>query len=289
MISPISGRQRVAVVTDTTASLPPGYAAAHGLEVVPQVIIFGDESYLEERELPFAEFVRRLKRSEELPRTAAPPPGEFVAAYGRALAQADTILSIHPSSEVSGTVRSARSAVEMAYPDADIRILDTRTIGGALGAMVQVAVEGAESGNSADTILSQLRAMVPRSRTYFALRTLEYLQKGGRIGKASALAGSVLRIKPVLQLDHGQVAPLEKIRTFTRAVQRLEQLTVSECPPGPRARLCVMEADARREAERLAASLARELALTHVPLLNVGSAITTHAGPGVLGVAFFGV
>ncbi len=282
-------KQTVRIVTDTTASLPSGYAAAHDLPVVPQVIMFGEESYLEDREITYAEFVRRLKVSAQLPKTAAPPPAEFVAAYQRELARAQTILSIHPTADASGTVRSALAALDQAegFGKADIRVIDTRTIGGALGMIVMAAVEWAESGLGADEIQARVQDMIIRSRTYFLISTLEYLQKGGRIGGAAALVGSILQIKPVLHLTDGHIEVLEKVRSHQRAYERLIGLVLEQCPRTAGARLCVQHADAPDEAERLAATLREQLGIQEIPVLSVGSAITTHAGPGVLAVAFF--
>ena len=283
---PLSAKVRI--VTDTTASLPPAFAAAHGLEVVPQVVLFGDESFLEEKELAYGEFIRRLKASADLPKTAAPPPGLMVEAYERQLAQAPTVLSIHPSIDVSGTVRSAETA-KGSFPGADIRILDTRTIGGNLATMVRLAVEWAESGVEADEIMARLRALIPRSRTYFLVATLEYLQKGGRIGGASALIGSVLQIKPILELRNGRTEPFEKIRTHNHALERLKDLVAEHCPHSPEAQVCVMHADDLERAERLAGDLKACLGITDIPLYLLGASITTHAGPGTLAVGFFAV
>ncbi len=277
---------KVRIVTDTTATLPPDFAAAHAVEVAPQVVLFGDESFLEEREITYAEFIRRLKASAQLPKTAAPPPGLMVEAYARQLAHAQTVLSIHPSTDVSGTVRSAETARE-SFPGADIRILDTRTIGGNLATLVRLAVEWAESGLGADEIMARLEALVPRSRIYVLVATLEYLQKGGRIGGASALIGGVLQIKPILEFKNGRIEPLEKIRTHNHAVERLKDLVCEHCPRSPEARVCVMHADDLDEAQRLAEGLKASLGLTQMPFYHLGAAITTHAGPGTLAVGFF--
>jgi DegV family protein with EDD domain len=278
---------RIRIVTDTTAVLPRDYLEAHHVENVPQIILFGEESFQEEYEISFADFVRRLRASKQLPKTAAPPPGLMVEAYRRQLAEADTILSLHPSTEVSGTVRSALTAKEEAFPDADIRILDTRTIGANLASMVMDAVEWAESGVSADEIMRRLQAMLPCSRIYFLVATLEYLQKGGRIGGASALIGTMLQIKPILQLRDGRVEPLEKVRTYHQALQRLKGLAIEQCPRDPSAHLSVMNADQIEAAEGLARELESTLGAKHVPVYNVGASITTHGGPGILAVAFF--
>jgi DegV family protein with EDD domain len=159
---------RIRLVTDTTACLSSEFLKAHCIENVPQVILFGEESFLEEVEISRAEFIRRLRISPVLPKTAAPPPGEFVKAFARQLAAAETLLCLHPSTEVSGTVRSALTAREDAFALDDIRILDTRTVGGNLASMVIQAADWVEQGWSADDILARLQAMIPRGRTSIA-------------------------------------------------------------------------------------------------------------------------
>ena len=279
-------RERIRIVTDTTVNLPPGYAEAHHIEVVPQVIIFGEESFLEAYEISSAEFVRRLKTSSQLPKTAAPPPGEFVEAYRRQLAEADTIISIQPTTDASGTVRSAQTAKEESFPEADIRIIDTRTIGGGMGAMVMAATEWVEAGLGADEIVRRIQDMIPRSRTYFVIRTLEFLQRGGRIGGAAALMGSLLQIKPILEIRNGRVEVLEKVRAQNRAMSRMLELVAEQCPRSPEARLNVMQIDALEEGQRVVAELREALGIADIPLYELGAAITTHGGPGVVGVSF---
>lgn len=277
----------IRIVTDTTATLPPGFAAAHSIQVASQVILFGLESFREEVDLDFPEFIRRLKASPQLPKTAAPEPGDLIAAYRRQFAVAQTVLSIHPSSDISGTIRSAVTAQAEGFPTADLRIIDTRTVAGNLASMVIAATEWAESGVGADEIVNRLNALIPRARTYFLVATLEYLQKGGRIGGASALIGGVLQIKPILELKDGRVEALEKVRSHRAALARLKELVVEQCPRSPAARLSVMHADDLQAAQALAADLKRALQVDEIPIYGLGAAITTHAGPGTLGVAFF--
>ena len=278
---------RIRIVTDTTAVLPRDYVEAHHVENVPQIILFGEDSFQEEYELSYADFIRRLRLSSQLPKTAAPPPGLLIEAYRRQLAEADTVISLHPSTDVSGTVRSALTAKEDSFPNADIRILDTRTVGANLASMVMDAVEWAESGVSAAEIMSRLQAMVPRGRIYFLVATLEYLQKGGRIGGAQALIGSILQIKPILQLQNGRVEPLEKVRTHRYALERLKELVYEQCPRTPEAHLAVMNADEVEVAQQLAREFESKLGFERVPVYNVGASITTHGGPGILAVGFF--
>ena len=281
-----SSAASIRIVTDTTAALPEAFAAAHQVEVVPQVVLFGDESFLEEKELSYADYIRRLKASPRLPKTAAPPPGLLIEAYRRQLAEATTVLSIHPSVDVSGTYNSALTA-KAALPGADIRPLDSRTVGGNLGTFVQWAVGWADAGLGADEIMTRLQALIPRGRTFFLVATLEYLQKGGRIGGAAALFGSMLQIKPLLEIKNGRTEPLEKVRTHHHALERLKELVCEQCPRSPEAHVCVMHADDENEAQSLARDLEASLGITAIPIYRLGAAITTHAGPGTLGVGFF--
>jgi DegV family protein with EDD domain len=278
---------RIRIVTDTTSALPMDYARAHHIEVVPQVINFGTESYLEGVTLEYSEFIRRLKASAQLPKTAAPRVGDMIEAYRRQLEDATTILSIHPSSEVSGTVRSALTAKSDAFPNADIRVMDTRLIGGNLASMVIAATEWAEHGIDADQIMTRLQEMIPRGRIYFLVATLEYLQKGGRIGGASALIGTALQIKPILELRDGRVEVLEKVRTYHHALMRMRELVKEQCPHLPEAHLCVMYAEDRVGAERLAQELKCEFEMREVPIYLTSASITTHAGPSALSIGFF--
>lgn len=281
-----SNQHRVRIVTDTTAVLPPGFAAAHQVEVVPQVVLFGEESFQEDEQLSFEAFIQKLAASKELPKTAAPEPGRLIQAYARQLSAADVVLSIHPSTDVSGTVRSAITARE-SFPGADIRILDTRTVAGNLSTLVQLAAAWVEAGLGADEIMQRLEALIPRSRTYFLVDTLAYLQKGGRIGGAAALLGTVLRIKPILEFRNGRIEPLEKVRTHAQAVRHMLDLVLQHSPHTAEAYPCVMQAGVPDHAAQIAGLLREGLGVEHVPIYNMGASITTHAGPGVLGIGFF--
>ena len=276
----------IRIVTDTTAVLPREIVERHGIVVVPQVIRFGNDSFLEGVELDEPEFLRRLVASPTLPGTAAPPPGLFDDTYRGAAESGDTVLSIHPSRDMSGTVASAYTARSW-YPQADIRIVDTRTVAGCLSAMVQQAAEWAAIGVSADEIVRRLEALIPRARTYFLVATLEYLQKNGRIGGAARLVGSMLQIKPILNVVDGHIEALDRVRTHHKALERLKELVRAECPRSAEAHLCVMHADAPTEANRLRDDLCAELGVCDIPLYSVGPAITTNAGPGTLAVGFF--
>lgn len=274
------------IVTDTTAGLPHSIAHRYSIPVIPQVIIFGSDSYLEQEEIDHATFMERLERSRELPKTSAPPPELFVEEFERLVPRGEPILCIHPSSELSGTVRSATVAAAK-FPDADIRVIDTRVIGSPLATLVRLAAEWNAEGLDADVIEARIQDLIPRCRVYFLVATLEYLAKGGRIGGAAALLGSVLRVKPILTLQDGRADQLERTRTKKRAVARLKELVLEQAPGDGSGHLSVMHASAQDEAQALADDLCAALDLPSIPILDVPPAIVTHAGPGVLAVAFF--
>jgi len=276
----------VRIVTDTTSGLTKEVAEAHDIVLMPQIIIFGEESYRDDTEIDTRTFLEKLRASSVLPKTAAPPPALFVPVFKRLLADGSTVICLHPSTELSGTVRSATVA-SYDFSQADIRVVDTRTIAGPLATMALLAARWAREGVDPDTILDRVHDLIARQRVYFVVDTLEYLHKGGRIGGAKALLGSVLQIKPILTLKDGRVEPLEQQRTKRRALARLRELILAECPRSDEAHLCVMHADAGAEAEALAADFAAKLGLSTVPIYELPPAIVVHAGPGVLATAFF--
>jgi DegV family protein with EDD domain len=183
-------------------------------------------------------------------------------------------------------VRSALVAAKD-FPDASIHVIDTRTVSSPLGTMVELAAQDAEKGCEVEEIIARLMSLSERCRVYFLVSTLEYLQRGGRIGGASALLGSVLQIKPILALKDGRVEQYERERTYKRAVQRLKQLVLEQAPPNGDGYLSVMHAGVPEQAQGLAQELGGALNQAQVPLRDMPPAIVTHGGPGILGVAFF--
>ncbi len=276
----------IRIVTDTTAGLPSDIVRQYDIAVVPQVIVFGEEEFLEQEELNQEQFLAKLTSSDILPKTAAPAPAALEAVYRPWVEAGDTIISIHPSTELSGTVRSATVA-RLSFPDADIRIIDTRTIAGPLARMVQKAAEWAAADLAADTIVDRIHALIGRQRIYFLVDTLEYLQKGGRIGGAAAMLGSLLQMKPILTLHEGQVAAAERQRTHKKALARLKELALNEAAPGDEALFTVMHANTPELAHSVARHLASAHNTTDVLVMHLGPAIVIHAGPGSLAIGFF--
>lgn len=282
----------VKFIGDTTSGLPESFADAHDIPVIPQIINIGDASYLEGVEITYETFLEKLAAATELPKTAAPPPELFAEAFERFAPLNESIICIVPSAVVSGTFRSATVGLQMAHErgvpeDLDVRIIDTRLIASPVATLLRLAAAWAEQGADADTIEGRIRNMSARCRIYFMVDTLKYLAMGGRIGGASALLGSVLQVKPVLTLNDGTIDTFEKVRTHKRAVERLKQLVIEQIAAGDEGHLSVMHAAADDEAAALVAYFKDQLGLDHVDVLAVPPAVVTHAGPGVLAVAFF--
>ena len=276
----------VRIVTDTTTGLPREITQQLGIPVLPQLIIFGEETFRDDTELDTATFLQKLKASPTLPKTAAPPPALYNPIYKELTANGDAVVVVAPSSKVSGTVRSAEVAAQD-FPGTDIRVVDTQVIAGNFATLVLLADEMARKGLSAGEVVAGLNAWMPRQRLYFLVDTLEYLAKGGRIGGAKALLGEMLQIKPILKMENGQVEPCEQQRTKRRAVARLIEIVEHECPKGSQSHLCVMQADALDEARALAAELKARIGVTEIPIYELPPAIVVHGGPGVMAVGFF--
>ncbi len=276
----------VKIVADTTSGLPRDVLKGLGIPLVPQIVSFGEESFRDDTELDTATFLQKLKASPVLPKTAAPPPVLYHPIFEQALRDGEDVVVVAPSAKVSGTVRSAEVAAQD-FPKLKVHVVDTQTIAGNLASLVLLAHEWALLDARADEIVRQLNEWIPRGHIYFLVDTLEYLQKGGRIGGAKAILGEMLQIKPILCLQNGQVEPFEQQRTRRRALARLLEVVDEQCPKGLQAHLCVMQADAAQEADRIAAELMSKMSLSHIPIYELPPAIVTHGGPGLLGIGFF--
>ncbi|NNG39575.1 DegV family protein [Flexivirga sp. ID2601S] len=281
---------KVAVVTDSTAYLPAEIAVGHGLHVVPMRIAIGGETRLEGRDVSAGEVAQALREFVPVS-TSRPSPAVFTELYAE-LAEAghDAIVSVHVSSQMSATLSSAQLAArDSRIP---VTVVDSGTIGMAMGFGVIAAAEAAAVGDPAESVAETARRHTTASETVFYVDTLEHLRRGGRIGRASALMGSALAIKPLLTVRDGHIEPLERVRTTAKALSRLTELaakTVEDLA----ARLdvdgvdvAVHHLDARERAETLTERLAERLTdARRVLLVELGAAVGAHVGPGTLAVA----
>ena len=274
------------IVADTTCGLPHELLEERGIPLIPQVVMFGEESYHDDKDFDTAVFLQKLKASPTLPKTAAPEPSLYFPIFEEAKKRGESVVVVAPTSKASGTVRSAQTAAQE-FPGLDVRIVDTLTISCNLASLVLVADDMAKAGASADEVVAKLNDMIPRGRLYFLVDTLEYLAKGGRIGGAKKLLAELLEIKPILQVKDGQVESFEQQRTKKRALARLVEVVTEQCKGGAEAHLCVLQVAAEKEAEALVQELKSKVPVSDIPIYQLPPAIVVHAGPKAMGVGFF--
>ncbi|GAA2743485.1 DegV family protein [Kitasatospora cinereorecta] len=272
----------LALVTDSTAYLPQDAVDRHRIRVVPLSVVVGDEVRTEGIEISPKDVAEAL-RSKHRVTTSRPSPETFAAAY-RAAAEAGAtgIVSVHISAELSGTAEAAQLAA--AAVDIPVRVVDSRLVGMALGACVLAAAEAAEAGHDLDEVAAAATRQSGLTSGFFYVDTLEHLRRGGRIGTARALVGSALAVKPLLHLSGGRIEPLEKVRTASRAIARLEEIAV-ECAGEQEVDIAVHHLAAEDRAEPLAERLRERVpGLRELYLSEVGAVIGAHVGPGLLAV-----
>ena len=239
---------RIAIVTDSTTGLPEAIIKEFGITVVPLNIHFPNVVQKDGVDISEAEFFRKLAAASELPSTSQPSAGDFVEAFKRAAQGADGVVALVVSSLLSGTYSSAMTAKDM-LPDIPIAVVDSRSVCMGLGLLVLAAARAAREGKDLQEIVALSEAIVPKIHVWFTLDTLKYLAKGGRIGGAQALMGSVLSVKPLLQIENGRVEPLDKVRTRAKAVERLFALFKKKVDGGA-VHCSIIHAQVPAEAER---------------------------------------
>jgi fatty acid kinase fatty acid binding subunit len=271
----------VRIVTDSSADLDPEDAARLGVEVVPLSIRFGDEEYTDGVDLSVAEFYEKLASSADLPETAAPSPGAFEVAFKRqAEAGADAVVCINLSSGLSATYQSAQTAASAG--ELDVRVVDSRSITSGLGTQVILAAEAAAGGASADEVVALAEDLSRRTHILGALDTLDNLKKGGRIGNAQALLGSLLSIKPLLDISSGEVEEAGKARTRRRALEWLRD-QIFALPAVEH--LCVAHGMAT-DLDDMLALLSPRFPADTIRVTTIGPTIGTHGGPRVMGLTW---
>jgi len=275
--------RNVAIVTDSTSDLPSQLARTRSITIVPLTLHFDGRSLLDGVDIKPSEFYRKLPNATMHPTTSQPAPGQFAEAYGELLTNHDAVVSVHISEKLSGTYASAVQGAEMADPKR-VHVVDSQLVSMSLGLLTLAASELAAQGASAESVVERISAMRDQVQTYFSVATLEFLRRGGRIGRASALLGSVLQVKPVLCIRDGLVTPLERVRTFDRALNRVIDLA-REVDRGKGLCVVVGHADAEEDAERVAREL--EPVAETLMIQPLGPVVGAHAGPGVVGVGCY--
>jgi DegV family protein with EDD domain len=274
----------VAVITDSTAYLPADLVEGYGIHVVPLYVVLAGRSGREGLDIGPDDVARVLGTRGQTVSTSRPTPGDFVAAYRLALDQgAEKLVSVHLSSELSGTWDAARLAASQ-VGEHIVSVVDSRSAAMGNGFAVLAAARSAAAGADVATVARTARDMAAATRTFFVVDTLEHLRRGGRIGAAASVLGSALAIKPVLHVLDGRVVPLEKVRTTARAMHRLVQRAVEAAGDGA-VSVAVHHLAAPEKADRLAAELRERLpSLRELHVSELGAAIGAHVGPGAFGV-----
>jgi DegV family protein with EDD domain len=272
----------VRIVTDSTADLEPAQQREFEITVVPLNVHFGDQVFRDRVDLSGEEFFRRLRTAQQLPRTSQPSVGSFEDAFRRIRDRGDDVVAVHLSSKVSGTYNAALMAAD-SVDKQHIDVVDSETASMALGFLALEAAERAKGGAAREQVRAHVESLVPKAKLLCGIDTLHYLEKGGRIGRARALLGSLLNVKPMVTLKDGAVEPLGRARSRTQLVDRLVQLLTRE---GKLSRLAVLHGAALQDAEKLRERVRPSYPHLEISLTEVGPVLGTHTGPGVIGFTY---
>jgi DegV family protein with EDD domain len=270
----------IGIVTDSTADLPPALQERFGLGVVPLVVNWDGQTFRDKIDLTTADFYRRLRTTKSLPKTGAPSLAAFEAVFREQLTQHSAVISLNLAARLSGTFDVARKAAESVDPRR-ISVIDSGSVSVCLGWLAEIAANLAQQGLEPGAIVEKLEDVRGRLRILALLETLEFLQRGGRIGRAAALAGTLLSVKPILSVRDGEVAPVERVRTMNGAMRRLVELIVAM---GPVERVGVVDGDSAGHAGEVATQLRAHYPDLEIDRRELGPVVGTHGGPGVVGV-----
>ncbi|HET9014824.1 MAG TPA: DegV family protein [Thermomicrobiaceae bacterium] len=275
---------RVAVVTDSTADIPPELAAELGVHVVPLTVRLGSDVFEDRVTITPSEFMRRLAETGDFPSTSQPPVGRFQALYDRLAEDHDGVVSIHLSSRLSGTYQSAclaRDGIDGRLP---IAVIDSRSASMGLGFPVLRAARAAREGRSLDDLVQLTHRAIDATSALFLVDTLEYLRRGGRIGRAAEIVGSILQLKPILRLEEGLVVPFARTRTLPRATAGLID-AVRDFPVIDR--LAILHTTDPRPGQAIADALADRCPRDRVVFSQFSPVLAAHIGPGAVGVVVY--
>lgn len=278
---------KVAVITDSTAYLPDSLLSAHNITVVPQVLIWGEETFRDGVDIMPDDFYKRLETAKVMPTTSQVSIVDMKIAFEKLLESGYDVLGIFISAKLSGTMQSATQAREMLPKAIDkIAIVDSNSTAMAMGFHVLVAARAAQEG----TNLAECKKIAEEARehtgVYFVVDTLEFLRRGGRIGGAQALLGSALNIKPILELRDGRIESVEKVRTKSKAMDRMTDLVAEKVSGRTPLRLATLHANSEKEARTALSAASLRLQPIETIFASVSPVIGTHAGPGTIGLAF---
>jgi len=276
---------KVAVVTDSTCSMPRDLVQQYDIKVAPQVVIWGGESLLDEIDITAEQFYERLTSSEEFPTTSQATIGSFKEIFDPLVAAGTPIVAICVSDKLSGTYQSAVQAKDM-FPQAEIHIVNSETVAMALGFQVLAAARKAQEGASATEVVAAAESERERCEVILMLDTLEFLHRGGRIGNAQRLLGAALNLKPILTVEEGRVEPLDRVRTRSKATARLLELVEEQVAGKRPLKVAIHHTGAIEHAKDLQRQIEAKFTPDEIYFSIITPAVGAHAGPGAVAVAF---
>ena len=275
----------VRIVTDSTSDLPKDIVEEYDIQVVPLTVKLGDKTFRDYYDLSPNEFYEMLKHTDDFPTTSQPSVDEFIKTYKR-FDEKDDIVSIHISLDMSKTAQSATVALQQ-LPNYKIEIIDSRTVCLGLGMIVLESAKAVKDGADAKEVIDLVHKLMSEIKVYFSVETLEYLQKGGRIGKAQGFLGTMLKIKPLLAVKDGFVTPVERIRGSGKLINRMVELVKEDAVEGKKLKTSFVWGESDSQINELASGIKSELEYDELFRSHVGTVITSHAGPTAFAVGYY--
>ncbi len=278
---------KVAIVTDSTSDIPEELAKKLDIKVIPLSVIFDKESFLDNgKDITIKEFYKKIRSSEKLPTTTQPTPKDFIEAYTDILQKSDSIISIHISKKMSGTINSVEMA-KKEMPDRDIEVIDSELVHLPLGFLVLKAAEAAQEGKSKEEILREVYDLKPKIKVLIVPSTLEYLKKGGRIGKAKGLIASLLEIKPILTIHDGEISQFKTTRRWNQAKTELINSMKTMVKNPQNLIVSVGDSDAKEDGAEMYEKIKETFNPKEIFRVDIGAIVGAHLGPGGLGITFY--
>jgi len=278
--------KKIAIVTDSSTYIPPEETAGLDIHVIPLWLIWDDEHFRDGVDIQPADFYQRLRGTKTMPSSSQPSAGEFIELFKKLAEDYDTIVAALVSSKISGTVASALAA-QKELKDLNIEIVDTYSVSMGLGFCVLAAAKAAAEGKDVAEVVRVSKQMSEKVQFLFAVDTLEFLRRGGRIGGAKALLGTALSIKPLLHFHDGQIEPLMQVRTKKKALATMLDIAEERLAGKPMAEAAILDVDTEQEGDRVAEMVRQRFSVSRVIRTTVSPVVGTHAGPGTVGLVFY--
>lgn len=279
-------KSNVAVATDSTANIPDKYLEDLNIHVIPQCLNWEGDTFLDGIDITPSEFYQRLGQAQELPTTSQPSAGEFHEFFGKLAEKNQAIIGVFISEYLSGTIDSALTAADM-MPDFPIEIIDSQSASMGLGFMTMAVARALQEGANYKEAAQLARNLIPVTHAIFVVDTLEYLHRGGRIGGAQRLVGSLLSMKPLLHLEGGRIEPLARIRTKRKAVEKLLDVVAADIEGKGKLHASVIHAAAPEDAEQFKQQVRDRLDPVELITTELSPVVGTHTGPGLVGLGYY--